>query len=145
MKDKIGLFSGTAGAIEALKSATINAVNMLVSGYKKKKYQKPAAIGAYDVKTGMRVAMFSGSIPSNIHPELIRRANMIGGIGTYGVSVNNIVGKCAEFQVVNHLLKNGSNISDIRFTSPVRPRTGELLDFCANCKAMFSDIISKGV
>ena len=84
---------------------------------------------------------FAGKIPDQIHPELIRRADKIGGIGSKGVSTKNTVGVCAEFQAVNTLLMNGSKISDIKLTHAIRPRTGKGHPYCANCKKMFSDLI----
>lgn len=73
-------------------------------------------IGAYDVKTGKIATAFAGKIPEKIHPELLKRAEMIGGVGTKGVSTKNTVGVCAEFHVVNELLLSGSKISDIKLT-----------------------------
>lgn len=102
---------------------------------------KAMAIGAYDVKTGKIVTSFAGNIPSKIHPELIKRANKIGGIGSTGLSNRNKVGVCAEFHVVNELLLSGSNISDIKLTHAIRPRTGEICPYCINCTKMFSDLI----
>lgn len=144
MKDKSGLFTGTSGTTAALKAATVNAVNTGRSKSSSGK-KKAAIIGAFDIRTGKIVVAYSGSIPKNIHPELQKRANKIGGVGSFGVSSKNIVGGCAEFHVVNSLLNMGSNISDIHFVQPVRPRNGKPLNFCDNCQAMFSDIISKGV
>ena len=105
---------------------------------------KAIAVGAYDAKTGNIVTSFAKGIPNNIHPELLKRANEIGGIGTHGLTERNIVGVCAEFHVVNELLLKGSKWSDIRLTSAIRPRTGQKIPFCANCKKMFYDIIDKG-
>jgi filamentous hemagglutinin len=105
---------------------------------------KAIAVGAYDAKTGNIVTSFAKAIPNNIHPELLKRANEIGGIGTHGLTERNIVGVCAEFHVVNELLLKGSKWSDIRLTSAIRPRTGQKIPFCANCKKMFYDIKDKG-
>lgn len=52
------------------------------------------------------------------------------------ISKNNI-GVCAEFRMIN----NGSDISDIRLTEAIRPRTGEVRPYCDNCLEMFSDIL----
>lgn len=105
---------------------------------------KSMAVGAYDTKTGQIVAAFAGPVPDKIHPELLKRAAKIGGIGSLGLTEHNTVGVCAEFQVINTLLNNGSKISDIHLTKAIRPRTGRHIDYCANCKAMFSDIIDQG-
>ena len=144
-KSSSGLFHGTAGtnaSSSELRSKTRETVARLISstlgGTK-----KAMAVGAYDKKTGKTVASFAGEIPSRIHPELRKRAEAIGGIGTHGLTERNTVGVCAEFHVVNSLLLGGAKWSDIRLTSPIRPRTGSVMPFCDNCKAMFSDIIDK--
>ena len=105
--------------------------------------KKAMAVGAYDKSTGKSVAAFAGEIPKRIHPELRKRAEEIGGIGSHGVSNKNTVGVCAEFHVVNSLLLGGSKWSDIKLTPAIRPRTGEKMPFCANCLAMFGDLIDK--
>ena len=102
---------------------------------------KSMAVGAYDVRTGKIFTSFAGSIPDKIHPELIKRAEKIGGIGTKGLSTKNTVGVCAEFHVVNELLLSGSKITDIKLTHAIRPRTGKGRPYCINCKKMFSDLI----
>ena len=103
--------------------------------------KKSMVIGAYDIKTGDVVADFAGPIPDEISPVLIERANKIGGIGSTGLTDRNTIGVCAEFRTANQLLLNGSDISNIRFTKPIRPRTGEVRPNCANCLEMFSDIL----
>lgn len=103
--------------------------------------RKSMAIGAYDLKTGQVVADFAGPIPDEISPILIEKE--IGGIGSLGLTERNTVGVCAEFRAINQLLLNGSEISDIRLTAPIRPRTGEVRPNCANCLEMFSDILNK--
>ena len=103
--------------------------------------KKSMVIGAYDVKTGDVVADFAGPIPDNISTVLIERANKIGGIGSKGLTERNTIGVCAEFRTANQLLLNGSDISNIRFTKPIRPRTGEIRPNCNNCLEMFSDIL----
>lgn len=80
-------------------------------------------------------------IPDEISPILIERANRTGGIGSLGVTSKNTVGVCAEFRTINQLLLNGSDISDIRLTKAIRPRTGEVQPYCDNCLEMFSDIL----
>ena len=102
---------------------------------------KSMAVGAYDIKTGEVVADFAGPIPEEISPILIERANKIGGIGSLGVTSKNTVGVCAEFRTINQLLLNGSDISDIRLTDAIRPRTGQVRPYCDNCLEMFSDLL----
>ena len=104
--------------------------------------KKSMACGAYDVKTGNIATAFAGEPPDKIHPLLQKIAEQLGGIGSHGLTERNKVGVCAEFHVVNQLLNNGSNWSDIKLTAAIRPRTGEPQPYCANCKNMFADLIN---
>ena len=99
----------------------------------------PTAVGAYDAKLGRVKASFSGDIPDKISGSLIKRANRIGGIGSKGLTLNNTVGRCAEFRSANTLMLRGSRINNIRFTSAVRPRTGEVVSACKNCTSIFKE------
>ena len=102
-KSSSGLFHGTRGinASRSLMSQkTLETVGRLIQktpGAKK----KSMAVGAYDQSTGKMIAAFAGEIPKRIHPELRKRAETIGGIGSHGLSNKNTVGVCAEFHVVN--------------------------------------------
>jgi RHS repeat-associated protein len=104
--------------------------------------QRPAtAVVAYDVKTGNMVTVTSGTVPTNIHPELAKLANEAGGLGVKTAS-GNTVGCCAEFRGANELLQSGSRLEDIRFTDAIRPRNGQVIPACENCQAMFGKNIS---
>ncbi len=139
-KSRSGLFPRSTANAKMLRAAAYKAIHGMIAKTKGGR-GKAMAIGAYDVKTGKIVTSFAGNIPSKIHPELIKRANKIGGIGSTGLSNRNKVGVCAEFHVVNELLLSGSNISDIKLTHAIRPRTGEICPYCINCTKMFSDLI----
>lgn len=142
-KSSSGLFHGTAGSHasnKSLRDATRDTVNKLIANTPGSK-KKAIAVGAYDKRTGKTVAAFAGEIPKRIHPELRKRAESIGGIGSHGLTARNIIGVCAEFHVVNSLLLGGAKWSDIRLTTPIRPRTGTEMPFCDNCKTMFADLI----
>ena len=104
---------------------------------------KAMAVGAYDEKTGKTVAAFAGEIPKKIHPDLLKLAERVGAIGTLGVTDRNTVGVCAEFHVINDLLLSGSKLEDIRLTRAIRPRTGQFMPYCDNCRVMFSEIIER--
>lgn len=140
-KGRSGLFPNSTANAKVLRAITYRAIHDMIINTKGGK-NKSMAIGAYDIKTGEIVTAFAGSIPKTIHPELIKRAIKIGGIGSKGLSTKNTVGVCAEFQVVNALLLSGSNISDIKLTHAIRPRTGKGRPYCTNCKQMFSDLIN---
>lgn len=138
-----GLFKNTSGhkiTTKAIRDRAFDKVKKLINRSPNGK-KKSMAVGAYDIKNGRVVAAFAGPIPSKIHPELVKRAKAIGGIGTHGLSTKNTVGVCAEFHVVNKLLFAGSRWEDIRLTPSIRPRTGKVQPYCENCMAMFYDII----
>lgn len=144
-KPASGLFHGTAGdnaarsQLQAKARETVDSLIKNTSGSKK----KAVAVGAYDERTGRAAAAFAGDVPSKIAPELRKRAEAIGGLGSLGLTEKNTVGVCAEFQVVNKLLLSGAKWEDIHLTPAIRPRTGKTIPFCANCKAMFYDLINQ--
>lgn len=102
---------------------------------------KAVAVGAYDEATGKVVAAFSGDPPKRVALELRKRANTIGGIGSHGYTDRNVVGACAEFHAVNSLLLGKAKWENIHLTPAIRPRTGKAIPFCANCRALFHDLI----
>ena len=105
--------------------------------------KKAMVVGAYDLKTEKVIAEFAGDIPETISPILLERAEKIGGVGSLGITQKNTVGACAEFRAINKLLLDGSDITDIKFTDAIRPRTGKVRPYCDNCRAMFGDIIGE--
>ena len=139
-KSRSGLFPSSTANDKILRAITYRAIHSMIVNTKGGK-GRSMAVGAYDIRTGTIATAFAGKIPKQIHPELIKRAEKIGGIGSKGISIKNIVGVCAEFQAVNSLLLSGSRISDIKLTHAIRPRTGKGRPYCANCKKMFSDLI----
>ena len=141
-KGRSGLFPTSRGNDNILRVITYHTISNMIE-FTPNGRNKSMACGAYDIKTGNIATAFAGNIPEEVHPELIERANKIGGIGSHGLSNKNTVGVCAEFQVVNQLLLSGSKISDIRLTNSIRPRTGQVQPFCINCKTMFYDLIKE--
>lgn len=142
-KSNSGLFSETKGSkfsSARMRQKALEAVGKLIANTPGSN-KKAMAVGAYDKSTGKAVAAFAGEIPKRIHPDLRKRAEEIGGVGNHGITSKNTVGVCAEFHVVNSLLLGGSKWSDIKLTPAIRPRTGEKMPFCANCLAMFNDLI----
>lgn len=142
-KGSSGLFRGTAGAnatrsqLQEKAQETVSKLIANTPGSKK----KAIVVGAYDERTGKTVAAFAGEIPKRIAPELRERAEAVGGLGTHGLTERNTVGVCAEFHVVNRLLLGGAKWEDIHLTHARRPRNGQVIPFCDNCKAMFHDLI----
>jgi len=142
-KGNSGLFKRTSGAnvvLATLQAKAMDTIRSLVNNTPGSK-KKAMVVGAYDIRTGKTIASFAGEIPKKIAPELLKRAESIGGIGTHGLTERNTVGVCAEFHVVNKLLLSGSKWEDIRLTPAIRPRNGQIIPYCDNCKAMFYDLI----
>lgn len=142
-KGRSGLFRETKGSkisLSQMRQKALEKVADLIANTPGSK-KKAMAVGAYDKSTGKTVAAFAGEIPKQIHPELRKRAQKIGGIGSHGLSSKNTVGVCAEFHALNSLLLHGSKWTDIKLTPAIRPRTGEIMPFCSNCIAMFGDLI----
>lgn len=84
------------------------------------------------------VTASSGTVPTQIAPELQAYADKLGGLGVK-TSCGNTLGRCAEFRAANELLLNNPNLKlkDIQFTQAVRPRTGEVVPRCENCTNIF--------
>lgn len=142
-----GLFHNTSGHklnTNTLRDKAIHAVHNLISSTPGGK-RRAMAVGAYDMQTGAIVTSFAKAIPKNIHPELLKRAERIGGVGSLGITDKNTVGICAEFHVINSLLNKGSKLENIRLTPAIQPRTGNSRLYCNNCQTMFYDIMSLGV
>ncbi|RMZ57918.1 hypothetical protein D1632_16545 [Chryseobacterium nematophagum] len=97
----------------------------------------PATIVGAELN-GQTTIATSGAPPSVIAPQLEGAVNELGGIGTKTAS-GNTVGCCAEFQAGNELLLNNLSAapSQINFTEAIRPRTGQTVPMCDNCKATF--------
>ena len=139
-KGRSGLFPKTKANDKMLRATTYRSIHNMIIKTKGGK-GRSMAVGAYDIKTGKVATAFAQKPPDKIHPELIKRANKIGGIGSKGLSATNTVGVCAEFHAVNDLLNSGSKISDIKLTHAIRPRSGHGRPYCINCRKMFSDLI----
>lgn len=67
--------------------------------------------------------------------------NTLGTIGSIKNGVAHPIGYCAEQNVANRLmLDDDAPIDKILFSDAIRPRTGEVVDFCNNCKALFNQL-----
>lgn len=71
-------------------------------------------------------------------PILMAALQSIGTIGKTRNECKNIIGACAEPKVVHYALSQGGfNIKKLCFTQAYRPRTGEPIKYCKNCKDVF--------
>jgi RHS repeat-associated protein len=96
-------------------------------------------IAAYDVETGAIAVGHSGPVPNaaELHPDLLSAMDSAGGLGARNTGVAQPVGCCGEVDAANQLLQRGSKLENIRFTDAIRPRTGEVIPTCPNCRATF--------
>lgn len=99
--------------------------------------QSPATVVGAELN-GQTAIATSGAVPGTIAPKLEAVASELGGVGTKTAS-GNTVGCCGEFRAANELLlKNPSATpSQVNFTDAIRPRTGEVIPPCENCKTTF--------
>ncbi|MEC3874460.1 RHS repeat-associated core domain-containing protein, partial [Chryseobacterium salviniae] len=132
---------GAGSAISSLRTAsrmsklssrvTETASELSVSG------KAPATIVGAELN-GQTTIATSGVPPITIAPQLNGVVSELGGIGTRTPS-GNVLGCCAEFQAGNQLLLDNplASPSQINFTDAIRPRTGQTVPMCENCKATF--------
>lgn len=77
----------------------------------------------------------------NYHRDLRKSLEKIGKIGEQSkiTGSRNIIGKCAEVKAANRILQKDrkSNMANIKFTKPIRPRTMQKMLTCPNCIATF--------
>ncbi|MEJ5865060.1 hypothetical protein [Pseudomonas farsensis] len=103
-----------------------------------KKHKPATVVGAIDPLTGKIATTSNGVIPSTIAPELQAYADSLGGLGVKTV-YGNTLGRYAEFRAANELLLSNPKLKldDIKFTSAIRLRTGEVVPRCENCTNIF--------
>lgn len=79
----------------------------------------------------------SGQVPNPLSPKLEKELTKIAPLGTKGI--DNFVGCCCEVRASNQVImtKNSVPISDIVFTRAIRPRTGQTIRRCQNCRQVF--------
>lgn len=80
----------------------------------------------------------NGTPPKNIAPNLLKKLQALGGIGTQ-TNCGNTIGRCAEVRSSNLILRKYKTIqpSNINFTNAYRPRTQQIVPMCLNCKRTF--------
>lgn len=104
----------------------------------------PTTIGAWDCKTGEFVAANGGRVAKltadNIDDVLAKAMAEIGELGKSTSTSGNVLGNCAEQKAANMLMKGGANIQDVYFTKAIRSRTGQVIDSCGNCLALFENL-----
>lgn len=76
----------------------------------------------------------------DFHPLLRNKLLELGSIGNIIERCKNPIGNCAEDDAANKVLKNDSSITNLHqlaFTMPLRPRTFSLIPTCENCEYVF--------
>lgn len=68
----------------------------------------------------------------------------LGGVGQHSRNgCPYIIGNCAEPHAANKLLKNTAaavGLEQILFSTALRPRTRQVIPYCANCRAVFPSL-----
>jgi RHS repeat-associated protein len=93
------------------------------------------AVGVVDIRSGRSTANIAGPPPRNLHPALAERIKAMGGV----CLCKNTPAACAEIRAANTLLHKGAKIEDLRFTKPIRPRTGQAVNVCRNCQFLLPE------
>lgn len=66
---------------------------------------------------------------------------VLGTIGTFTSKVKHPIGYCAEQNVANRLmLVTNKHFSEVQFSLAIRPKTGEIVPYCDNCKTLFNQL-----
>ncbi|WP_417940954.1 DUF6443 domain-containing protein [Flavobacterium sp. RS13.1] len=133
---KAGGAKASATAEGTIMESLSNAVKTTASELKATGKAPSVVVGAE--LNGQTTIASSGAPPTNVAPQLVEATAEIGGVGTKTAS-GNTVGCCAEFQAANSLLLDNPTATpgQINFTEAVRPRTGQTVPMCENCKTTF--------
>jgi hypothetical protein len=97
----------------------------------------PATVGGAELN-GQTAIATSGAPPTVVSPQMEAAAQSLGGIGAKTPA--GTVGACCEVHAANELLlKNPTAMpQDINLTPAIRPRTGQVVPMCDNCKVIFN-------
>lgn len=106
----------------------------------------PAAVVTCRMNNGNRkiYSEKSGrSRPGMFEPVLENALNQLGGVGQHsGNGCPNTIGSCAEPRAANRLIRNNNHVglNQILFSTALRPRTGQVVPYCDNCRATFPNL-----
>ncbi|MBD5212030.1 MAG: hypothetical protein HDS74_02880 [Bacteroidales bacterium] len=104
----------------------------------------PACVSiCFGRKLGFYVKGYSHSPNGTIwHSILEREMKKVGIIGKATRICKNILGKCAEQHSGNNYMKEAheTNLANLNFSPTVRPRTGQVIKPCKNCKNIFPNL-----
>ena len=79
----------------------------------------------------------SGKVPAPLCVKLTNELIKIGPLGAKGI--DNYIGCCCEVRASNKIIQKRLSIpiKDIIFTRALRPRTGQIIRRCQNCRQVF--------
>lgn len=122
-------------------SCTMDTRNTVYSDYSGKK-QRQTLLKDFPFRRADFNMWYRGVSKPYQHIDLYNRMNgRLGKIGSIANGVEHPIGYCAEQNVANRLLLDGeAPIDDIKFSLAIRPRTGEIVDYCNNCKTLFGGL-----
>lgn len=96
----------------------------------------PAAVAVCAKSKKIGKGYSHAPFPKSANPVICKW--ITNSLGSFNVICKNAIGHCAEQHAVQNL--KGLNVSDIslvRFSRAYRPRTGQILPYCENCKYLF--------
>jgi hypothetical protein len=107
----------------------------LFTRYKRSNKLPATIIGAEHKE--LRKVDHSGKVPNPLVNKLERELIKIAPIGEKGI--DNYVGCCCEVRASNQIfeIRQSIPIEDIVFTNAIRPRTGQTIRRCQNCRKVF--------
>lgn len=110
-----------------------------------RKWDYPAVVVSCKMNNGdNRICNGKSSKPtSGMYEPLLEIAlTRLGGVGQHSRNgYPYTIGNCAEPHAANKLLKdNCAGLDQILFSTALRPRTRQVIPYCANCRAVFSSL-----
>ena len=102
------------------------------------KFKPAVVIGAE--YNGKRTFSHSKPCDSNMRNSLRKKLRELGDLYIQKNGIGNPVGNCAEVNVAQKLMIGDRNldITQITFSTPIRPRTEQPVPTCSNCNQTFS-------
>lgn len=76
-------------------------------------------------------------------PILENALNQLGVVGQHAINgCPYPIGNCAEPHAANKLIRdnNHARLNQVLFSSALRPRTQQVIPYCANCRAIFPNL-----
>jgi len=135
------LFGGELGEVgktgEVSKVGELETIVKSTASDLKASGSLPATVGGAELN-GQTAIATSGAPPNVVAPQLEAATTSLGGVGAKTAA--GTVGACCEFHAANELLlKNPTAMpQDVNLTPAIRPRTGQAVPMCDNCKVIFN-------